>query len=47
VTESPLALGAALFDQAAILAFYWWVERPHLDRLRSGSQFAGGRGGAR
>lgn len=47
VAESPIALGVALFDQAAILAFYWWVERPHLDRLRSASQLASVRGGAR
>lgn len=47
VAESKLALVAALFDQAAILAFYWWVERPHLDRLLSASQLAGVRGSGR
>jgi protein-S-isoprenylcysteine O-methyltransferase Ste14 len=41
VAGSQLALLAALFDQVAILAFYWWVERPHLDRLRSAAQRAG------
>ncbi len=41
VTRSLFALVAALFDQAAILAFYWWVEKPHFDRLRSASRSAG------
>lgn len=32
VTASGLGLLAALFDQIAILAFYWSVEKPHFDR---------------
>ena len=31
-TGSLFGLIAALFDQAAILAFYWWVEKPHFER---------------
>jgi len=32
---SPFGLGAALFDQAAILAFYRLVEKPHFERHAS------------
>jgi hypothetical protein len=31
-TMSLPGLLAAAFDQAAILAFYWSVEKPHFDR---------------
>ncbi len=33
VTGSVPGLAAALFDQAAILAFHRWVEKPHFERL--------------
>jgi len=32
-TESGLGLIAAVFDQAAILAFHHWVEKPHFETL--------------
>lgn len=32
VTGSRFGLLAALFDQAAILAFYRWIEKPHFER---------------
>jgi len=34
-TGSLFGLGAALLDQAGILIFYRWIEKPHFDRLRS------------
>ncbi len=33
-TSSAFGLAAALFDQCAILAFYYLVEKPHFERLR-------------
>lgn len=32
VTGSLAGLGASLFDQSAILLFYWFVERTHFER---------------
>jgi protein-S-isoprenylcysteine O-methyltransferase Ste14 len=40
-TGSTLGLGAALFDQAAILAFYLLVEQPHFERARRGALDSG------
>ncbi len=37
VTGSLPGLVAALFDQAAILAFYRWVEKPHFQRYVNGA----------
>jgi len=37
-TDSGLGLIAAVFDQAAILAFHHWVEKPHLDALMERAQ---------
>ena len=31
---------AAVFDQAAILAFHRWVEKPHFDRWAEGTSHA-------
>lgn len=33
VSASLVGLVAAVFDQVAILTFYWWVEKPHFDRM--------------
>ena len=40
LADSGVGLLAAGFDQAAILAFYYWVEKPHFARVT-----AGGNGG--
>ncbi len=33
LTGSLPGLAASVFDQALILTFYWWVERPHYERM--------------